>query len=138
MLQSDWCVLASPDDPSGGIGGASELVEGEDRVLRVQAVLEQHLAAIRGVLEFEGDRAKGLEPVDVGEVPGLGVIVDHDEEVEIRMVVEPVQVGADRPKADEGQGVATIRQDPAELIESGEQPARHVSGHGRLLGFGLG
>ncbi len=73
----------------------------------------------------------GLQPVDVGEVPGLGAVVDDDEEVEVRMVVEPVEVGADRPEPEQRQRIAPIGEHPAELVESGEQPPGHVGGHGR-------
>jgi hypothetical protein len=138
LLQPGRGVVPLPHDPSGRVSGVLELGHCEDRVLGVQAVLEQHLAAVHGVRELERDRAERLEPVDVSQVPGLGAVVDDDEEVEIRVVVEPGRVRSDGPDADQRDRVATIRQDPAELVEPGEQPAWDVRGHQRSRQFGSG
>ncbi len=53
------------------------------------------------------------------------------------MIVESAQVRADRPESEQRERIATISQDPAQVVESGQQPAGHVAGHERLLGFGL-
>ena len=134
MLQPGGCVGAPPHDPSGRVGGAGQLGQREDRVLGIHAILEQHLAAVHGVREFEGDGAQRLEPVDVREVSGFGAVLDHDEEVEVRVVVEPREVRADGPESEQCERIATIGQDPTQLVESGEQPAGHVAGHVRPPG----
>jgi len=42
------------------------------------------------------------------------------------MVVEPNEVGTDRPEPQQRQRIATAGQDPAQLVEPVEQPAGHV------------
>ena len=47
------------------------------------------------------------------------------------MVVEPVEVGADRSEPEQRQRIAPLGEHPAELVEAGEQARGHVGGHGR-------
>ena len=84
---------------------------------------------------LEGDRAERFQPVDVGEVPGFGPVLDYDEEIEVRMVIESPKVRPDRPESDQREGIATIGQDPAQLVEAGEQPAGKVRRHAPRPGW---
>ena len=45
------------------------------------------------------------------------------------MLVEPVEVRADRPEPEQRKRIATISKDPAQIVESGEQSRGHVGGH---------
>ena len=102
-----------------------QLGKGEDGVLREEAVGEESLASVDRVLEAEHDGSELLEPVDVGQVAPLrSVVVDHDEEVQVRVIVESLDVATHGTEAEERYRVATLREHGSEVIETFEETLR--------------
>jgi hypothetical protein len=99
------------------------------RVLGVKPVLPQHLAAVDAVLEAVGDR-RDVQPIEVRLVGLVRTVIGDDEEVEIGVLVETAQVGADRAEPEQRDHVAAVAEHAAKGVEPREQPLGYVR-HGR-------
>ena len=106
--------VASPDEATGRVRDAAQLVHLEDGKLAEHAVGHQRLVAVGRVLEVPGQRVGRRQPVKVPDVPSLCAVADEHEEVEVGPGVEPSGFAAHGTQGQQGERIIATRQFPGQ------------------------